>query len=204
MNKTFLMILLAVISLNCKAQPFSKLHAGCYYDTTGTKFSGFVTQANDDHIWYKPNKKDDKVRIPASAMNSFVIGADSFVVSKSPLLANIPFLQVMVNGPAKLYLSKPNPNAANVGMAFGAIGGAISGAVNARKNYGYYFGDTAHELTRLFSKNFIDAMSKVMANKPAVVKKIKDKTYRFDDMYDLIYFYETGTETTRKSGYYEQ
>ena len=162
-----------------------------------------MTQANDDHIWYKPNKKDDKVRIPASAITSFVIGADSFVVSKSPLLASIPFLQVMVNGPVKLYQAKPNPNAANVGMAFGAIGGAIS-AVNGRKNCGYYFGDTAHELTRLFSKNFIDAMSKVMADKPAVVKKIKDKTYRFDDMYDLIYFYETGTETTRKSGYYEQ
>jgi hypothetical protein len=58
----------------------------------------------------------------------------------------------------------------------------------------YYYGNNPDNLTELTRKDFMNVMSRVMADKPEVVAKIQKKDYRYGDMKDLLVYYYTGKE----------
>jgi hypothetical protein len=161
-------------------------------------YFGFIGVTNLDYIYYKKLRRDTAIKILGKDIRSFVVKSDSFTVSKSSLITKCPFLQVRLNGANKLYLSKPMALTYNPGTNFGAIGGAISALASYKKyqgySYGYYYGPNQDELSKLDKKNFIDVMSIIMADKPEIVTKIKDKTYRFGNVESLIDYYTTGVE----------
>jgi hypothetical protein len=77
--------------------------------------------------------------------------------------------------------------AGNVGMGVG-VGTSVGGGVKTT----YYYGISPDKVTKLEKKQFIEVMSIILADKPDVVAKIKDKTFRYGDMDDLINYYKTG------------
>jgi hypothetical protein len=66
-----------------------------------------------------------------------------------------------------------NPAMIGTAMMYTA-GFAFSGNKNV-----YYYGSDADALTKLEKKQFIEVMSKLMADKPEVVVKIQDKTFKY-------------------------
>jgi len=65
-------------------------------------------------------------------------------------------------------------------------------------DYTYYYGTDPDNLTKLTHKEFMDVMSKIMADKPEIVSKIQDKTYRYSDMKELLIYYKTGKDPDSK------
>ena len=55
----------------------------------------------------------------------------------------------------------------------------------------YFYGEDPDHVTRLEKKNFIDIMSELLAGKPHVVKRVKDKTFKIGKIDELLYFYRT-------------
>ena len=210
MRKILLSILLLVMCLAANAQTAGLAtvwNKGYYYDNSGQKISGFladyshnvnVFHPNDDYFLF--SKSDDtaynareSVKVFSKDIKSFVAGKDTFVVSNSDKIKKTPFLAVLVNNDLKLYA---------VEMWRGTSFGLVALATIATNNvlvmdYTYYYGTDRDNLTKLTHKEFMDVMTKVMADKPNVVAKIQDKTYRYSDMKELLIYYKTGKETDR-------
>jgi hypothetical protein len=127
-------------------------------------------------------------------ISSFTIETDSFVVSKNKALAPAPIMQVLLNTPVKLYHWQAEIINWPV-LAFGAIGGIIAGAPGVGMSGGsdaYFYGPDPERLNILTRKNFIQVLSDIMADKPELAEKIKNKKFRYRDMKDLQVFYTTG------------
>jgi hypothetical protein len=212
MRKSLLLILIIVSSFAAKAQPQRKWLEGTVYHTSGEIFDGLISWApphkgeyeDGDQILYTANEHSEVFPIPYYKIKSFVMGADSFVVSRNVLFKNSPFMIVSVDNPTKLFAVKTAKNGfpliintggftGNVGMGVG-VGTTVGGGTRTN----YYYGLTQDNVTKLDKKNFIDVMSNIMADKPEVVAKIKDKTFRYGDMEDLLKYYYTG-EMPKKS-----
>jgi len=181
-----------------------KWQPGYFYDNDGNKNVGFIANYINDEYIRDPNQKsflfkagpnDNYSKIFAGNITSFVVAQDSFVVSDSRILNETPFLQVATNGPLKLYIARLPRHTPEFGLGtqigFLSIGGATSFPYTKNK---YYYGNNPDNITELTRKDFIDVMSRVMADKPEVVKKIQDKDYRYGDMNDLLVYYMTGKE----------
>lgn len=220
-----LLFVLFVINKETKAQIlFDKdWREGCYYDLQGNKISGLIysepaspslLKGRGDHILYKKEKGADRKKILSDSIRSYVIGVDSFVVSHFDDLAKKPFLQVIIDGPLKLYFStiaRPNTPVPTGGMYSSSTTiKTPNGPVNIpSSNYrpgpvnpfsssytvtSYYYGTGPDEVTELDRKSFIDVMSRMMADKPQVVELIKNKTFRYGDMDNLIEYYRRPTK----------
>ncbi|MDT3405514.1 hypothetical protein [Mucilaginibacter terrae] len=163
---------------------------GYYYDLTGKKVTGLISwsapqkslfSTEGDRIFFKEKEDAQKVKLLSKQISGFVMDKDSFVVSKHIDLKDFSFLSVVLNTPTKLYLST---------IAYSAItsNGMVSGGV--LKNY--YYGPDPDNITKITRKNYIDVLSQLMADKPDVVAKIKDKKFRFGRIDDLVEYYQTG------------
>ena len=82
-------------------------------------------------------------------------------------------------------------NTGGGGVNFG-VGMGIATTVGGGTRTTYYYGSNQDKVTKLEKKQFMEVMSNIMADKPEVVAKIKDKTFRYGDMEDLLTFYRTG------------
>lgn len=206
MRKVVLLLIIIVSTLAAKAQPQRKWFEGTLYHTSGEIFDGLISWApphkgeyeDGDRILYCADEKSEVFPIPYYKIKSFVMGADSFVVSRNVLFKNSPFMIVSVDNATKLFTVKTAKNGfpliintggftGNVGMGVG-VGTTVGGGTRTT----YYYGTTQDNVTKLEKKEFIDVMSNVMADKPEVVAKIKDKTFRYGDMEDLLTYYRTG------------
>lgn len=194
-----------------KAQLFGseKWINGKYYSRDGkvvnglisykTQEKGILGSAGSSFIFYKTDKSSKKIKITPDSLKAFVIGPDSFVVSHFDELKKIPFLQVMVDGPLKLYFSTiSTPSVSTMAMNGNGTFTSSRGFYGSDKTT-YYYGETPDQITELDRKSFIDVMSKVMADKPAVVNEIKNKKYKFSLIYDLIEYYKTGVIPAKKT-----
>jgi hypothetical protein len=202
MRKILLLLCILSITITAKAQFFSRNWTeGAYYDSVGIKHGGLIAWEAPtsaiylgrlDYIRFKPKKDADGAKIYARGFKSFVMGEDSFVVSKSALLAKNPFLKVLVsnNDTTKLYaylVAKQIP----VGGIAGSFGMLTAGLGFSLKYFSstYYYGTNPDNLTKLDKKQFIEVMTRIMADKPEAVTRIKNKKLRYGDMDDLLYFY---------------
>ncbi len=202
MKKFLLLLFIFNITLSAEAQLFRKTwEKGSYIDSSGNHFSGLiyyslpdasVFKGKGDHLLYKTNTNADKQKIPSGQIKSFVIDTDSFTVSHSIVLEKFPFLQVMINHQTKLYYSAINSGSTPV-LGAALIGGALGAAAMHGKNAsGYYYGTDEDHLNLLRGKNFVETMTMLMADKPEVVAKIKDKTFKLGSITDLLNYYKTG------------
>jgi hypothetical protein len=206
MRKAFLILLIITSTIAAKAQRQRKWFEGTLYHTSGDVFTGLLSwapphkgeYADGDQVLYRANDTSETFPIPYYKVKAFTMGADSFVVSRNVLFKNSPFMIVSVNNTTKLFTVKTAKNgfplmintggfAGNVGMGVG-VGTTVGGGTRTT----YYYGTTQDNVTKLEKKQFIEVMSNIMADKPEIVAKIKDKTFRYGDMEDLLTYYRTG------------
>jgi hypothetical protein len=114
MNKyTFLIFCFVLIAISAQAQ---KWQPGHFTDSKGNISAGFIRidpsargpVKNEGFIEYKQDKAAKEVKISASALQSFVMGRDSFVVTHAPKNQfwsryELDFVKVVVNEDLKLY-----------------------------------------------------------------------------------------------------
>jgi hypothetical protein len=207
MRKILFIIFILAGTFTANAQaPNRKWYAGTLYHTSGEVFDGLISWTpprkgeyeDGDQVLYRADEKSEVFPIPYYKINSFVMGDDSIVVSHNVLFKNSPFMTVVLDNTTKLYTNKVRKNgfplmintggfAGNVGMGVG-VGTSVGGGVKTT----YYYGISPDKVTKLEKKQFIEVMSIILADKPDVVAKIKDKTFRYGDMDDLINYYKTG------------
>ncbi|MCC8407595.1 hypothetical protein LJ707_01540 [Mucilaginibacter sp. UR6-1] len=194
-NRITLLLFFAVMALNASAQ----WKKGSYYDVSGNKNTGLIKR-DEQHILYKPTKKDKEIKLTAAEINGFMVDKDSFRVSRAPVFGQPVIVQVLTNGPTKIYVSRPLVKKFSKGSMIGGLlggetGAEIGGHAGALKSYnGYYYGQDENSLATITMQNFVDITSTIMADKPKVTAKIKDKTFRYGDMDELVIFYNTGVE----------
>ncbi len=202
MRKLLLLFCIFSITLTVKAQLFRRtFEPGSYTDTNGHKFTGLIFYAmpeasvfkgKGDHLLFKANKDAEKQKISSDRITSFVISTDSFIVSHFIALEKFPFLQVVINHQTKLYYSVVAQGSIPV-VGAGLVGGAIgAAALSGKGSSAYYFGSDADHINTLRGKNFVEVMSTIMADKPEVVAKIKDKTFKPGSIKELLEYYRTG------------
>ncbi|MBS7563407.1 hypothetical protein KHS38_03235 [Mucilaginibacter sp. Bleaf8] len=205
MRSFLLLLCIFSVTFSAKAQLFSKSwQQGYYCDASGHKFSGLLHHAQPeasvfkkrgDYITFKADQNTKQVKIHSDSISAFVIGADSFTVSHLKPLEKFPFLQVVINRPVKLFFSGITPSVIPIvgGPALAIAGSAIAGvAISAPGNSAYYFGSDPDNLMLLTNKNFIEVMTLVMADKPDVVEKVKNKAFKYRTLPDLLMYYQTG------------
>ncbi len=199
-----LLLLFCIFSITrvANAQLFRKTwETGSYTDTSGRKFSGLIFYAipeasvfkgKGDHLLFKADKNADQQKIASDRIAAFTISTDSFTVSHVPALEKFPFLQIIINHQTKLYYSAIAQGSIPI-VGAGLIGGAIgAAALSGKGSTAYYFGSDADHITTLRGKNFVEAMSTVMSDKPEVVAKIRNKTFKPGSMKKLLAYYLTG------------
>lgn len=202
MKKILLLLCIFSITFTAKAQLFRKTwENGSYTDTAGHKFSGLIFYAlpeasvfkgKGDRLFFKINKDAAQQKIPSTLIRSFVISTDSFTVSHHPSLEKFPFLQVVIDHETKLYYSAITQSSIPV-IGGGLVGGAIGAvALSGKGGSAYYFGPDENHLTTLVHKNYIEVMSKLMADKPEVVERIRHKKFPSKSTANLITYYHTG------------
>ena len=197
--RTFLLLMCILsVTFSAKAQLFGRdWSEGRVYDLSNKRFNGFVawtppepTFSNKpgDKLYFKETKKKTEIEVPSSKIRAFVMGTDSFVVSHHPELAQAPFLAVKIDKAMKLFTSRSGRTSAPVSSGMG------TGVSFHSSKIVYYYGADADMITRLDKGNFIEVMSRIMSDKPEVVAKIKDKTYKYGDMLELLTFYRVTPE----------
>lgn len=207
MKKLIFIIFIFTSFFTADAQPQRKWYEGRLYHTNGEIFDGLVSWTpprkgeyeDGDMVLYKRDEMAETVPVPYYKINAFIMGGDSIVVSHNVLFKNSPFMTVVLDNSAlKLYTNKVMKNGIPLMINSGGFSGGFGMGVGIGTSVGggvkttYYYGKTADNVTKLEKKRFIDVMSELMADKPEVVAKIKDKTFRYGDMGDLVTFYLTG------------
>lgn len=187
--RSFITLLLVGLCVVCKAQKFQD---GYYYDLADKKVSGKIKNltsieksifSDKPHIVFQSDSVK-KVSLYADMIKSFVIGVDSFVVSseKEP-----KFIHVVLDWPVKLYAYYKRTSSSMGG--FGAGGLSFSMGMNGDKGY-YSYGPDLDNLTPLTRKNYAKYMIELLADEPQVVALIKDKTYTFGEIWDMVDLYK--------------
>ena len=215
MRSLIVIFLIFISTLSASAQLFGKKWVdGKLYHISGEVFTGQISwsppqksgyREDGDEIYYRNNPESERIPIPAEKIVSFTMGNDSFVVSHNQDLRNTPFLNVRLNTSIKIYTSLTYRQGLPLMLATGGGGGAVGVAIAGTTTIGggtrktYYYGTDADNVTKLDKKKFLEVMSNVMADKPEVVAKIQDKTFKYGDLDDLITFYRTG-EMPRNNG----
>ena len=191
MRKILFVLLISCITLNAHAQLFGKKWSeGHYYDRNGAKFTGLMS-CQGDKIYFKIDKKSKEQVLQLSESSSYVDPIDSFVVSHNEKLKKTPFLNVIIKHYTLNlygYYLPPSSGAMNISPSNGSastLGGNSAETI-------YYYGPNPDDVTKLNKKQFEDVMIKLMADKPEVIAKIKDKTFSKQDIHRLVEFYITG------------
>jgi hypothetical protein len=206
-RKFLLLLGILGVTLGAKAQSFKKFKPGRYYDLENQKHEGFIYRTipasgmfkgKGDHITFLATKGSKKETVESSQLSSFVIETDSFVVSHdTTFFKKRPFLQVLLNTPVKIYLSRVQAGSyipvVGLGVA-GAVGGAVAGAATGLGTQPiiYFYGVNPENVGNINNKNFIDVMCRIMRDKPLITAKIKDQYFRLKDMDELLDAYKTG------------
>lgn len=185
------------LSLAAQAQygiHINNFKPGYYYTDTSKKIIGKIEKntaevysdsPEDKYILFKTG--DEKTEIKFADIKSFVMDKDSFTISRKKLIA----YKVMVSGPVNLYSYVTFSGGYNPGF-MGGSGMMMGGGYTQSKVTHYFYGATPDSVVEIKRRNFIEGMSFVMASKPDVVAKIKDKTYTMGWLDELIELYTTG------------
>ncbi|MEB0260166.1 MULTISPECIES: hypothetical protein [unclassified Mucilaginibacter] len=207
MRKTLFILILLAGSFTADAQSTNrKWFEGRLYHTNGEVFNGLISwmpprkgeYEDGDMVLYRRDEMAEALPVPYYKVNAFIMGDDSIVVSHNVLFKNSPFMTVMLDNPTKLYTNKVMKNGIPLMINSGGFSGGFGMGVGVGTSIGggvkttYYYGKTPDNVIKLEKKQFIEVMSDLMADKPEVVAKIKDKTFRYGDMDNLVTYYLTG------------
>jgi hypothetical protein len=199
MRKILYLIIIVTTSLSARAQDISKWSkwtSGCYYDTTGKKICGLIKwsipqrsilKGDGDRILFKDSLNGARQKIHTNQMRAFVINSDSLVVSHADDLSDYPILWVALNNNLKLYVCLRENNSSS----FGVNGLGMSYSSIDRR---YYFGPDPDIVVELTRGKFIEVMSSIIADDTELVGAIKNKTYRYGDIDDVIKKYKAFRE----------
>jgi hypothetical protein len=197
MREILPMLCILSITIGAKAQLFGKhWEPGSYYDLQGIKHTGLVSwsppqkslfSSNGDCIFYEVEQYASVLKVKSGDLKSFTCGADSFVVTHDERFSWKPFLNVFidVNDSLKLYRSMETRSSPGVGFGVGGMG-AVAMSVGASYRYSskiYYYGPNPDHVIKIDKKNFVEVTSKILADKPEIVDKIKSNDIR--DMEDV-------------------
>ena len=194
MRTILLVLCILSITFSTRAQLLGKRWApGKYYDVSGRKHAGLLSwSAPANKIYFKNDYNDSlQVKVPSIEIRSFILGTDSFVVSAHKDLLQTPFLALSINTPIKLYKSitvrsSPMGGVSGMGSSLTMNVGGIYGGTD----FEYYYGTDPDNINKLGRKNFVEVISKIMADTPEAVARVKSKIYRYGDLDDLIAFYK--------------
>jgi len=210
MKPFLLTILFIVFAIPSFAQIFGKnYNPGTYYTQDGQKHIGYLAMnfdepglfsSSDKILYFKTSMDAKREKIKASTIMGFVVAnkdtarTDSFVSvhpTNSRIKFNCDFIQVICdNGVVKLYNYRIPRKYAG---AFGAIGAFVT----YNDNY-YFYGANADTAVEMERKDFIDVMSKMLADDPEIVAKIQSKDYTMGDMHRMLKLYYTHKLTTAR------
>ncbi|MVN20662.1 hypothetical protein [Mucilaginibacter arboris] len=220
MRAVILSFLFLTIAFSASAQlGLNQWDDGYYYDSNGKKVIGQIVvnpsgrspENSEGFILFRKDKGEEKDRLSASMIRSFVAGKDSFTVAHAPRSEDwtgkrIDFVKVLVDEPLKLYATTGDGNGNGGGMrpgirpSFGIGGGSFGGGMGGglginlgggrggggRGKSAYFYGDNPNSLTELKRDNFIPIMTEIMASEPEIVEKIKNKKYKYGNMDQLV------------------
>jgi hypothetical protein len=181
-------------------------YEGTIYHTSGEVFHGLISwtppmkgeNPDGDQVLYRADERSDIMPIPYYKINAFTMEPDSFVVSANVKLKNSPIMLVEVDGPTKLFAVKIYKQGFPLMIGTGGGGGnfgvgmEVATAVGRGVKTAYYYGNNQNNVIKLDKKNFIQAMSTILDDKPEVVAKIKDETFRYNNIDALLTYYYTG------------
>ena len=194
-----LCILSVTVSAHAQSKRFDKWVPDSFTDTANRTRSGLISWPLADQnmfgkggcISYKENKDADFVYISTEWMKSFTMEADTFVVVKDKTFKLNPIIKVVVNNnPEKLYSYLPYTSSVHGGNINGMLPYYRSGI---DLNYSvFYYGPDCEHLTRITKDNFVEMLSKIMADKPETVTRISDKTFDYKHIGNLVKYYKTG------------
>jgi hypothetical protein len=213
MRLPFLILLLFTVAFSASAQlGLNQWDDGYFYDAAGTKITGQIVanpsgkspQDTEGFILFRKDKGQEKEKLTASMVKSFVAGKDSFTVAHAPRSEawtgrSIDFVKVLVDEPLKLYATTGGGGglspgiSPSLGIGGGSFGSGVGGGLGINLGGGrgkgknaYFYGDNPGALTELKRDNFIPIMIEIMASEPEIVEKIKNKKYRYGNMDQLI------------------
>ena len=228
MRLPFLTGLFLLTALSASAQlGLNQWDDGYFYDANGKKVPGQIVvspsgrspQDSEGFILFRKDKGEEKEKLTASMVHSFVAGRDSFTVAHAPRTGvwtgrSIDFVKVLVNEPTKLYATTGGAAGGrgmspgirpSLGIGGGSFGSGIGGGLGINLGGGggkskpvYYYGDDPNSLTELRKDNFVEIMSEIMASQPEIVEKIKNKKYRYGNMDQLVLDFYRAKEASPK------
>jgi len=187
MNKVLLVPLLVLLAIAAQAQHFLP---GSYYTPSGEKVTGFIYIGTPMavHLFFKSDESAHFKKIAVAEIKAVVIPLrnDSLVTvseddkDDKKFLAEFWFATPVTTFYFKTreWFTPGNPNA-----ELGAPVSKSPGTVNSRSVPMYLDGNTTHELTKA---NYIDVLSKALADDSALVKKIQNKEFKFKELNEII------------------
>lgn len=200
MRTIFLLLCILSVTLTTKAQSkrFDKWVPGSFTDTANRTRTGLIswTLADQDMfdkggcISYKENKDADFVYISTEWMKCFTMEADTFMITKAKGFGRNPIIKVAINNAEKLYYYLPYTSNRYAGSFNGMPTYFKSGS--DLSYYTFYAGPDAENITHITKDNFVEMLSKIMADKPEVIARIADKTFDYKHINDLVKYYKTG------------
>ena len=227
MRLSFLTGLFLLTALSASAQlGLNQWDDGYFYDSNGKKVPGQIVvspsgrspQDSEGFILFRKDKGEEKEKLTASMVRSFVAGRDSFTVAHAPRTGpwtgrSIDFVKVLVDEPMKLYATTGGGGGGmspgirpSLGIGGGSFGSGVGGGLGINLGGGggkgktaYYYGDDPNSLTELRKDNFVQVMSEIMASQPEIVEKIKNKKYRYGNINELILDFYRLKEASPKS-----
>lgn len=214
MRSSLLLLSFLSIAFSASAQlGLNQWDDGYFYDANGNKVAGQIVvspsgrgpQDSEGFILFRKDKGEEKEKLSASMIRSFVAGKDSFTVAHAPRSQawpgrSIDFVKVLVNEPMKLYATVGGGGglspgiSPSLGIGGGSFGSGMGGGLGISLGGGrggkgksvYFYGDDANNLTELKRDEFTPIMSEIMASEPEIVEKIKNKKYKYGNMSQLI------------------
>lgn len=210
MKKVLLLLCILSITISARAQLFGRdWKEGAYYDSVGVKHTGLIALTHPDKhsslifsrgpsIHFKTGAKDSVVQIFPIQMRSFKFKADSvtidsFVVSTDKEFKKKPFFKIVIAHDTDVVYCSTVMGALPLMGLTKKLTGNLSASVGIGLSIPlntYYYGSNPNHVIKLSGKRFKETMSRLMADKPWVVKKIKDDTFTSSNMEDLMYFYK--------------
>lgn len=203
MHKPLLLVLFTVLALSAKAQTAARYVPGYYFDNEGKKFTGTMKfNAFSDWFFFKaqPGPLSEKIRI--EQVRAVVANGDSVTVMTEDNKASRKYFATfrMATPFTRFYYKHKQPSgfrlSGNPELYRGA-GGTLLMPQSTQKTDDiknilmYQDGDTTFELTK---HNYIEVLSKVLADVPEVVKLVQDKELKFKDIDEIFSRYYVKTK----------
>jgi hypothetical protein len=186
MRLFFFVLLFLIISLFANAQKYDDYNAGYIYDLQNVKSPGLIKwtppvispfKGVGDHLFFKLTEDDTRQKVESTKIQSFVMVADSFVVSRAKDMEKYPVLKVVFNKPAnKLYARYRTTNFQGGAGFYMSNGYMID----------YYFGPDPDHITEVSRKNFTEVMPYFVEDWPSMANNIKNKEYHYGDIDDML------------------